>query len=603
MFQGIGTYMWDTSGFEDSFNARWRVVAEDGSGMDQTDTPFALRNEAHAFYVNDADSADDIYCSAIGSAANSGLSNSAPKLSLQQILDTYDLEGGDVVYLDTGAYTTNADTRIIWSRGGDSGGDIMIQGNTNSPVATVLTRSGSAPAIGIDVKASYIQLRDLNVRGTDRAIRLETNRNVTIQGVVLSEAATGLDVQTSQGTEVRNSAFWKNAIGVNLVNTRTSVLENLTFALPTLAGIQMQNTVLDTLRNNIFVPDEGAYAYSIGDSVSLLADATMDYNLYDFSRPASGFYDGATNYYSGPTNDPLRRWQVGKPPQQDGSPGFSGMDNDYRSAITNADLAEINFEPLDFHPLSTNGRWIANATGGVWTTSDVSNSWAVDHGDPYQDFANEPPDNGGRRNVGMYGNTVQASKGDTNAYLYARTMNETGIVVQVTDPNWPWIWSAHMLGDSEWVAVQFSGNNGDTWDTLAIVDANQEYYSWQAAVNFATADGRWRVISTTNEDWVDENDNPFIVKVRDLGFVTTPRPVSGLMRFEWEGGLRGRRYEIRYSDDFGKTWILWEPKYNGPAAINKSNFTISSGQATYIFEDRTSYLRRTRWYRLFQYEE
>ena len=102
---------------------------------------------------------------------------------------------------------------------------------------------------------------------------------------------------------------------------------------------------------------------------------------------------------------------------------------------------------------------------------------------------------------------------------------------------------------------------------------------------------------------MDENDNPFIVKVRDLGFVTTPRPVSGLMRFEWEGGLRGRRYEIRYSDDFGKTWNLWEPKYNGPAAIHKSNFTISSGQATYIFEDRTSYLRRTRWYRIFQYDE
>ncbi len=598
-FQGVGSYTWDTSGFEDSFNGLWRVVAEDDSAMDQTDAPFALRNESHAFYVNDADPTDDIYCSAIGSAANSGLSNSAPKLSLQQILDTYDLEGGDVVYLDTGAYATNADTRIIWSRSGDSGGDVVIQGNTNSPFATVLTRSGSAPAIGIDVKASYIQLRDLNVRGTDRAIRLETNRNVTVQGVVLSEAATGLDVQASQGTEVRNSAFWKNAIGVNLVNTRTSVLENLTFALPTLAGIQMQNTVLDTLRNNIFVPDEGAYAYSIGDSVSLLADATMDYNLYDFGRSASGFYADATNYVSEPPNDPLRRWQVGKP-QPD---GFPGMDNDYRSAITNANLAEIGSEPLDFHPLSSNGRWIANATGGVWTTSDVSNSWAVDHGDPYQDFANEPPDNGGRRNIGMYGNTVQASKGDTNAYLYARTMNETGIVVQVTDPNWPWIWSAHMLGDSEWVAVQFSDNNGGRWETLAIVDANQEYYSWQAAVNFATADGRWRVISTTNEDWVDENDNPFIVKVRDLGFVTTPRPVSGLMRFEWEGGLRGRRYEIRYSDDFGKTWILWEPKYNGPAAINKSNFTISSGQATYIFEDRTSYLRRTRWYRLFQYKE
>ena len=603
--QGIGSYTWDTSGFDDSFEGYWRAVAEDGSGMDQTDTPFALRNETHAFYVNDADSTDDIYCSALGSAANSGLSNSAPKRALQQILDTYDLEGGDVVYLDTGTYSTNADTRIIWSRSGDATADIVIQGNTNSPFATVLTRSGSAPAIGIDVKASYVQLRDLNVRGTDRAIRLETNRNVTVQGVVLSEAATGLDMRASHGTVVRNSAFWKNAIGVNLVNTRTSVLENLTFALPTLAGIQMQGTVLDTLQNNIFIPDAGAYAYSIGESVSLLADAAMDYNLYDFGSPASGFFAGATNYYLGPTNDPLRRWQIGKPlqPPPDASPGFPGMDNDYRSAITNAELAEIDFEPLDFHPLSANGRWTANATGGVWTTSDAVTSWAVDHGNPYQDYANEPPDNGNRRNVGMYGNTVQASKGDTNAYLYARTMNESGLVVQLSDPSWPWIWSAHMLGDSELVAVQFSGDNGASWETLAIVNANQEYYNWQAAVNFATADGRWRVIGTSNTNWVDSNDNPFIVKIRDLGFVTSPRPSLGLMRMEWEGGLRGKRYEIRYSDDFGKTWILWDPKYNGPMTINKSNFTLSSGQLSYTFEDRTSYLRRTRWYRIFQYDE
>ena len=58
------------------------MLAEDDSAMDQTDVPFALRNETHAFYVNDADPTDDVYCSAIGSAANSGLSNLAPKLSL-----------------------------------------------------------------------------------------------------------------------------------------------------------------------------------------------------------------------------------------------------------------------------------------------------------------------------------------------------------------------------------------------------------------------------------------------------------------------------------------------------------------------------------------
>ena len=69
-----------------------------------------------------------------------------------------------------------------------------------------------------------------------------------------------------------------------------------------------------------------------------------------------------------------------------------------------------------------------------------------------------------------------------------------------------------------------------------------------------------------------------------------------------EGGLGGLRYRIEYSDDFGQTWNTWEEKYNGPAFINKSNFVIPAGETklTYTFEDRTSYLRRTRMYRIWQ---
>jgi hypothetical protein len=66
------------------------------------------------------------------------------------------------------------------------------------------------------------------------------------------------------------------------------VLENLTFAGSTLAGIQLNNTLVDTFQNNIFIPATNAYAYSIGTATSLLANATMDYNLYDFSNAGHG---------------------------------------------------------------------------------------------------------------------------------------------------------------------------------------------------------------------------------------------------------------------------------------------------------------------------
>ena len=41
---------------------------------------------------------------------------------------------------------------------------------------------------------------------------------------------------------------------------------------------------------------------------------------------------------------------------------------------------------------------------------------------------------------------------------------------------------------------------------------------------------------------------------------------------------------------------MWPARYNGPAKIHRSNFTLSEGEATSTFEDRTSYEHRTRWY-------
>ena len=54
-----------------------------------------------------------------------------------------------------------------------------------------------------------------------------------------------------------------------------------------------------------------------------------------------------------------------------------------------------------------------------------------------------------------------------------------------------------------------------------------------------------------------------------------------------------------------QTWHPWEEIYNGPAPMNRSNFVIPVGESAlvYTFEDRTSYLRRTRWYRIWEVSE
>ncbi|MGB4046912.1 MAG: right-handed parallel beta-helix repeat-containing protein [Kiritimatiellia bacterium] len=573
-----GQFVWDTTGFPDSFSGRWRVQAEDGSVSDETDRPFALRNGNHVFYVNDADQTGDIYCTAPGAATNNGLTKATPMLSLQALLDTYDLEGGDVVLMDTGFYAITNDVRMIWSRSGTATNPVVIQGNTNGP-HTQLQRTGATnyPAVILDVKASHVDLQSLYLRDADRGILLESNRNIRVRDVVVRGGSTGIAVENAMETEIRNSAFWQNAYGIGLNNTRTSVLENLTFALPTSAGIRLNGTVKDTMQNNIFIPEEGAYAYAIGSATSLLSSAVLDYNLYDFGRTNSGFFDGATNV--------LRRWQL-------------GMKIDYRSAITDANLA--NLDMGDFHPLSAFGRW----TPGGWVTDDVT-SWAVDHGNPTQDASLEPAPNGERLNVGMYGNTLQASKGSQDTYYEIRSLDEPDLVIEQSDLVWPLVWSAHEVASDEWVLVQFSADGGQHWTTLTNAPAYLEYYIWQINIQHQTTAGRWRVIGVNDPTVLQESDNLFRVRFKEFERILKAYSVDGLLRFDWEGGIPGRRYIIEYSDDFGETWNTWDPKYNGPAFINKSNFIIPTGQSqlSYTFEDRTSYLRKTRWYRMWEIVE
>lgn len=59
----------------------------------------------------------------------------------------------------------------------------------------------------------------------------------------------------------------------------------------------------------------------------------------------------------------------------------------------------------DFHLKSTGGRW----DGSKWVT-DTDASPCINAGNPASDYTNEPEPNGNRINMGVFGNTFQASK-------------------------------------------------------------------------------------------------------------------------------------------------------------------------------------------------
>jgi hypothetical protein len=81
--------------------------------------------------------------------------------------------------------------------------------------------------------------------------------------------------------------------------------------------------------------------------------------------------------------------------------GFTGTGN------ISADPLFADASNGDFHVKSTNGRF--DPSTGQFVNDNV-NSPAIDAGDPASDYSNEPSPNGGRVNLGCYGNTAEASK-------------------------------------------------------------------------------------------------------------------------------------------------------------------------------------------------
>ena len=75
----------------------------------------------------------------------------------------------------------------------------------------------------------------------------------------------------------------------------------------------------------------------------------------------------------------------------------------------------------DFHLKSSAGRW----TSGGWVTDSVT-SPCINAGDPVSAWGNESVPNGGRSNMGVYGNTGQASQSDLYPLVVTLITNDGG---------------------------------------------------------------------------------------------------------------------------------------------------------------------------------
>ncbi|WP_291990075.1 right-handed parallel beta-helix repeat-containing protein, partial [Luteitalea sp.] len=256
-----GRYDWnvDAATFAAGTNYLLRAASTDTPAIfDTSDRAFTVSLPIRFYYVNDGSTLGDQYATAIGDDANDGLDPSRPKASIRSVLDTYDLNLGDVVLVDVGSYllTTNINiaaqdsgvtiqgptadgARAVLNRGNTSSSSYVFQFSnadrvTLANLAITGAYYGVFAASGAD--ADLLTVRDSEIYGNANiGVYITTgNDDVTIEGnVVYRNASTGIYVNGLEQGRVLANHVWGNASagidvnGSSAAGARVDVLGNV----------------------------------------------------------------------------------------------------------------------------------------------------------------------------------------------------------------------------------------------------------------------------------------------------------------------------------------------------------------------------------------
>lgn len=282
---------------------------------------------------------------------------------------------GDTIGLCTGVYAEAISINQAITLQGGYSADFSSRDTTNW--TTIITNSAGAgitltTAIG---GGSTVALKGLRVLGCSAQGIVAQNAGVTI---VMNECECSRNAGRGIGNDFNNNNLWflTNCLAADngewgfAAGGGTGVLWNCTFANNASGGVAVANTLAPfTIRNSIIVPG-----------------AT--------NRPAlqgGGFGFGGTNTWDSSFNDLYNP---------------SGLV--YVGSVSNK-IGDISKNPLfvgagDYHEQSKGGAW----NGSGWTLCGQQ-SPCIDAGMTNAPYAREPTPNGGRVNLGAYGNTPQAS--------------------------------------------------------------------------------------------------------------------------------------------------------------------------------------------------
>ena len=395
-----GEFPWDTTLHTSTPLGRWRITSQTDGTSATNGTNFVLRLDPFVFYVNDSNTSCDVYSCAPGAATNDGLSCNTPVDSLSAILETYDLEPGDSVLVDAGAYPVASP--IAWRRddGGTVAEPVVLIGATNSGGCQSVFVGQESNEVALSLfRAEHIDISQIEIEGGDAGVLIDQAVSITMSNSSIKNVSgIGLNVLVSAGHTFE----------------RLTISDNGGAAVSgaALGGAEFVNCVLWSNGGPSFVL--ASSAITVSNSVLYGSGSNVCYDLTQ-SRVVSDhndlFVTDGGDYASidGLTIESLPQWTV----------------------ITTQDLFSLSISPGffnaaqgDYHPVSQQGRY--DPVSEQFVTTDGSYSPLIDTGGRTDTFSEESLPHGGVRNIGVYGDTIQASRSRTFPWMMALTASSGG---------------------------------------------------------------------------------------------------------------------------------------------------------------------------------
>ena len=225
----------------------------------------------------------------------------------------------------------------------------------------------------------------------------------------------------------------------------------------------------------------------------------------------------------------------------------------------------INPEDLEFHVMSKTGRW----NGKTWVRDTVF-SPCIDSGNPATNYSYEPLPNGGIANIGVYGNTSEASKSKTFVYYVSTSGNDANSGLSLDD-SWKTIrHAANTLtaGDSVYIL------SGTYTDTARVIVQNSG--SFDNYIVFTNYQNDTVILDGTGITWPEKWFGLLDISYKDY------IAVSGLK-------VKNSHYTGIWADHANHIIInnnhTYNTKTSGIGVWNSSNVTISNNEVELACND------------------